>query len=87
VEFEIVEFGSSDYLLPSATNSALSVARTPDYLNSLPCCGARLNFCNVTVDKPQGVTASIPAVREVTLRRRAIFRLHGRNPSTWNLRD
>jgi uncharacterized protein YecE (DUF72 family) len=45
-----------------------------------------LRFCNVVVDEPQGLPGSIPSVWEVTHPDLAIFRLHGRNAATWNLK-
>lgn len=44
-----------------------------------------LGFCNVIVDEPQ-LAGSIPTVWDVTLPRLAIFRLHGRNAGTWNMK-
>ena len=41
-------------------------------------------FINVIVDEPQGDSKSIPDIWEVTSPQLAIFRLHGRNTSTWS---
>ena len=38
---------------------------------------------HVIVDEPQGFSSSVPAVWDVTNPDLAIFRLHGRNASTW----
>jgi len=46
----------------------------------------RLSLVNVTVDEPQGVANSIPAVWEPTSERLAVVRLHGRNHETWNIK-
>jgi uncharacterized protein YecE (DUF72 family) len=46
-----------------------------------------LGVTNVTVDEPQGLPGSIPALWEVTNPKLAILRLHGRNATTWNKRD
>jgi uncharacterized protein YecE (DUF72 family) len=46
-----------------------------------------LEISNVTVDEPQGLPGSIPTVWDMTNEKLAIFRLHGRNASTWNKRD
>lgn len=40
-------------------------------------------LAHVIVDEPQGTSASIPAVWEVTCREVAVVRLHGRNRETW----
>lgn len=42
---------------------------------------------NVVVDEPQGPSNSIPSIWEVTNRRLALIRLHGRNHETWNIKD
>jgi uncharacterized protein YecE (DUF72 family) len=44
-------------------------------------------FVNVIVDEPQGTSNSIPSVWAVTNPELAIFRLHGRNEATWNLKE
>src|SRR5215470_2346337 len=41
-------------------------------------------LAHVVVDEPQGFSSSVPAVWEVTSPNLAIFRLHGRNASTWD---
>ena len=45
-----------------------------------------LGVTHVVVDGPQGFANSVPAVWEVTNPKLAIFRLHGRNTATWNVR-
>jgi uncharacterized protein YecE (DUF72 family) len=45
-----------------------------------------MGFCNVIVDEPQNVPGSIPAVWEETQPELAMFRLHGRNAATWNMK-
>jgi uncharacterized protein YecE (DUF72 family) len=45
-----------------------------------------MQFCNVIVDEPQNVPGSIPAVWETTQAELAMFRLHGRNAATWNMK-
>lgn len=45
-----------------------------------------MQFCNVIVDEPQNVPGSIPAVWEATQPELAMFRLHGRNAATWNMK-
>lgn len=45
-----------------------------------------MRFCNVIVDEPQNVPGSIPTLWEVTNPQLAIFRLHGRNAATWNIK-
>jgi uncharacterized protein YecE (DUF72 family) len=47
----------------------------------------QLGVTNVTVDEPQGLPGSIPALWEVTNPKLAMLRLHGRNAVTWNKRD
>jgi uncharacterized protein YecE (DUF72 family) len=42
---------------------------------------------HVVADEPQGSSASIPAVWEVTNPRLAVVRLHGRNVGTWQKKD
>jgi len=43
----------------------------------------RLGISHVVVDEPQGSSASIPAVWEVTNPGLAVVRLHGRNTAAW----
>jgi uncharacterized protein YecE (DUF72 family) len=45
-----------------------------------------LGVVNVTVDEPQGVTNTIPAVWAPTHPTLALVRLHGRNHETWNIK-
>ena len=45
-----------------------------------------LGVSHVIVDGPQGFANSVPQVWEVTNPKLAIFRLHGRNTATWNVR-
>ena len=45
-----------------------------------------LGVTHVVVDGPQGFANSVPAVWEVTNPKLAIFRLHGRNTATWNVK-
>jgi uncharacterized protein YecE (DUF72 family) len=40
-------------------------------------------FALVVVDEPQGFASSVPLLPEVTSPAAAVFRLHGRNASTW----
>ncbi len=42
---------------------------------------------NVVVDEPQGSSNSIPSVWEATNDQLALVRLHGRNHTTWNIKD
>ena len=46
----------------------------------------QLGVTHVVVDGPQGFANSVPAVWEVTNPKLAIFRLHGRNTATWNVK-
>ena len=54
-------------------------AKTLDFLRGL---GA----AHTVVDGPQGFANSVPAVWAVTHPRYALFRLHGRNTATWNVK-
>ncbi|KWU26453.1 DUF72 domain-containing protein [Burkholderia cenocepacia] len=45
-----------------------------------------LAVVNVTVDEPQGMPNTIPAVWGVTHPSKALVRLHGRNHETWNIK-
>jgi uncharacterized protein YecE (DUF72 family) len=45
----------------------------------------RLGLVHTVVDEPQGFATSVPCVWEVTNRRLALVRMHGRNRQTWTL--
>jgi uncharacterized protein YecE (DUF72 family) len=42
---------------------------------------------HTVVDAPQELPNSIPAVWDITTTRLALVRLHGRNRTTWNIKD
>lgn len=70
-----VEFRNRSWFAdPAATQDTLTILRD-------------LQFTNVICDEPQGFDNSIPSVWDVTTPELAIVRLHGRNVTTWNIKD
>lgn len=68
-----VEFRNRTWLAPEHQAATLAFER-------------ELGVSHVIVDAPQGFANSVPAVWAATNQELAIFRLHGRNAATWNVK-
>ena len=68
-----VEFRHQSWWTPACRDDTLAWQRA-------------LGVTHVVVDGPQGFSNSVPQVWATTTAQLAIFRLHGRNTATWNVR-